>query len=261
MEVILKGTADEASEEAAQIVAGLLRRKPNAVLGLATGSTPLGLYRALIRMHREEQLDFSQVTTFNLDEYIGLPGDHPASYRYFMEENLFSGINMDPARIHIPDGMATDITGHCAAYEAAIADAGGIDLQVLGIGSDGHLGFNEPTSSLGSRTRIKTLTEETRQDNARFFDCMADVPQHCITMGMGTILESRVCLMLAFGDGKADAVSRCVEGPISAMTPASALQWHPNVHVLLDEAAASGLTRRAYYQHIYAQKPAWQRHA
>lgn len=260
MEVILQQTAAEASGVAARIVAQLVRKKPNAVLGLATGSTPLGLYRELIRLHQEEGLDFRQVTTFNLDEYIGVAGDHPCSYRLFMMEHLFSGLNIPASQIHIPDGLHADIPAHCEAYEEAIRAAGGIDLQVLGIGSDGHLGFNEPTSSLASRTRIKTLTEETRQDNARFFDRLEDVPHHCITMGMGTILESRVCLLLAFGANKANAVAQAIEGPVSAMVPASALQLHPHVHVLLDQAASARLTRQAYYQHIYENKPNWQQY-
>jgi len=260
VEVIVQQTADEASVIAAKIVARLVREKPNAVLGLATGSTPLGLYRELIRLHQEDGLDFSRVTTFNLDEYIGVDGNHPCSYRRFMMENLFSGLNIPESQIHIPDGLASDIPAHCEAYEEAIQMAGGIDLQVLGIGSDGHLGFNEPTSSLASRTRIKTLTEETRQDNARFFARLEDVPHHCITMGMGTILESRVCLMLAFGANKASAVAQAVEGPVSAMIPASALQLHPHVHVLLDEGATLKLTRKDYYRHIYDNKPDWQQY-
>ncbi|MFU8780185.1 MAG: glucosamine-6-phosphate deaminase [Kiritimatiellia bacterium] len=259
MEVILHETADVASAAAARIVARLVREKPDAVLGLATGSTPLGLYRELIRLHREEGLDFSRVTTFNLDEYIGVGGDHPASYRLFMMENLFSGLNIPESQIHIPDGLADDVPAHCAAYEAAIHAAGGIDLQVLGIGSDGHLGFNEPMSSLASRTRIKTLTEETRRDNARFFARYEDVPHHCITMGMGTILESRICLMLAFGANKASAVAEAIEGPVCSMIPASALQLHPVVHVLLDASAAAQLTHKAYYQYVYENKPDWQR--
>ncbi len=258
MEVIIQRHAEQAVMIAAKLVAKRVREKPDAVLGLATGSTPLGLYRELIRMHREEGLDFSRVTTFNLDEYLGLDAFHPGSYRVFMRAHLFDGINVPEANIHIPDGMAGDVPAQCAAYEAAIVAAGGIDLQVLGIGSDGHLGFNEPSSSLSSRTRIKMLTEQTRKDNARFFDTMEEVPYHCITMGMGTILDSRVCLMLAFGASKAEAVALSVEGPVSAMVPASALQLHPHVHVLLDEPAAAHLTLSDYYRQVYANKPEWQ---
>jgi glucosamine-6-phosphate deaminase len=211
-------------------------------------------------MHREAGVDFSAVTTFNLDEYIGLPPDHPASYNAFMHENLFSHLNVPGENIHIPDGMTGDVPRHCTAYEQAIAKAGGIDLQVLGIGGDGHIGFNEPTSSLASRTRIKTLTEETRQDNARFFPSIDGVPYHVITMGVGTVLESRTCVMLAFGESKAAAVANMVEGPVTAMVPASALQMHQHVHVLLDEAAASKLKNREYYRYVYDHKPGWQQY-
>ena len=192
----------------ARIVARLVREKPNAVIGLATGSTPLMLYRELIRLHKEEGLDFSQVTTFNLDEYVGLEKEHEQSYHTFMRENLFSQINIKPENVHIPDGMAEDIPVSCAVYEQAIVHAGGIDLQVLGIGSDGHVGFNEPTSSFASRTRIKTLTQQTVADNARFFGGdESKVPHHCITMGIGTIMDARMNVILAFGENKAEAVA------------------------------------------------------
>jgi glucosamine-6-phosphate deaminase len=227
MEIIIQPTPAEASVIAARIIAQLVRRKPDCVLGLATGSTPVATYKELIRMHREEGLDFSHVTTFNLDEYVGLPPEHAQSYHEFMRENLFRHINVNPQRIHIPNGMAADVPRQCAEYEESIRAAGGIDLQILGIGSDGHIGFNEPTSSLASRTRIKTLTERTRQDNARFFDNdLSQVPMHCITMGVGTIMECRQVLLLAFGANKANAVAEAVEGPISAMNPASILQMH-----------------------------------
>lgn len=260
MEVIIQPSPGDASTIAARIIAKRIKEKPNMVLGLATGSTPERMYAELIRLHQQEGLDFSHVTTFNLDEYLGLPQDHPQSYYTFMQETLFKHINIPPDQINIPCGTATDVPEHCRAYEARIAAAGGIDIQVLGIGSDGHLGFNEPTSSLASRTRIKTLTEETRNDNARFFNDIDEVPIHCITMGMGTILDSRTCLMLAFGTGKARAVFNMIEGPVSAMCPGSALQMHPNVHVLIDEPAAETLSRKGYYHWVYENKPAWQRH-
>ena len=245
MEIIIQPTPEAGSIIAARIIAKLVRSKPDCVLGLATGNTPLGTYRELVRMHREDGLDFSRVTTFNLDEYVGLPPEHPQSYRAFMAENFFRHVNADARRTHIPDGMARDVPAECARYEAAIAAAGGIDLQLLGIGSDGHIGFNEPSSSLASRTRIKTLTERTRADNARFFEGdLAKVPIHCITMGVGTIMESREVLMLAFGAKKADAVAGAVEGPITAMNPASILQMHAVTKCVVDEAAASKLTRR-----------------
>jgi len=260
MEVLIHPDAAAAARTAARIIARQIHAKPGTVLGLATGSTPLGLYRELIRLHREEGLSFAGVTTFNLDEYIGVPGDHPAAYRRFMQENLFDHLDIPPAQIHLPDGMATDIPAHCADYEARIAAAGGIDIQVLGIGSDGHIGFNEPTSSLASRTRIKTLTEQTRRDNARFFERSEDVPLHCITMGIGTILESRRCLLLAFGENKAAATAASIEGPLAAMMPASALQFHPNTVFLLDEPAAVLLAQPDYYRRVADLKPDWQRY-
>jgi len=236
----------------------LIRTKPNAVLGLATGSTPVALYCELIRMHREGGLDFSQVTTFNLDEYVGLAAKHPASYHHFMNENLFSHVNVRRDRIHIPDGTAKDIPAFCQEYEAAISRAGGMDLQLLGIGHDGHIGFNEPSSSLASRTRIKTLTENTVAANQRFFSSPQEVPQHVITMGVGTIMEARTCMLLAFGEGKAEAVAAMVEGPITAMCPASVLQLHPQAVLIIDEAAAGLLKRADYYRRVYANKPSFQ---
>ncbi len=259
MEIIIEPTADEASIVAARIVAQLVRRKPDAVLGLATGSTPLRMYAELLRMHREEALDFSGVTTFNLDEYVGLPADHPQSYGAFMWEHLFQHLNVPRERAHIPNGLARDVPAECAAYEAAIRAAGGIDLQILGIGTDGHIGFNEPSSSLASRTRIKTLTARTRSDNARFFGSPEAVPLHVITMGVGTIMDARQVLLLAFGEGKARAVADAVEGPITATNPASILQMHPVAKCLIDEAAARELKRVEYYRWVYANKPEWQR--
>lgn len=237
----------------------MIRAKPTAVLGLATGSTPLEFYNALATSHAREGLDLSGVTTFNLDEYVGLGGDHPRSYAWYMRENFFSKVNVAPERVHIPDGLTGDIPAHCEAYEAAIQAAGGIDLQLLGLGSDGHIGFNEPSSSLRSRTRLKTLTERTIQDNTRFFDSSEEVPRHVITMGVGTILDARRCLVLAFGEGKANAVAATVEGPITADVPASALQFHPRCTLLVDEEAAGQLKRMDYYRWVYANKPEWQR--
>lgn len=234
---------DEMSELAATIVADRLRKNLALVLGLATGSTPLGTYRALIRMYQKEGLDFSRATTFNLDEYIGLPPDHPQSYHRFMDEHLFRHLNLDRRFTFVPDGMAADIEAHCDWYEERIREAGGIDIQILGIGRNGHLAFNEPGSSLGSRTRIKPLTEETRQDNARFFKSPAEVPTHAITMGIGTIMEARELILLASGEGKADAVKAAVEGPITAIVPASIMQMHRRAYVIVDQPAASKLTR------------------
>src|SRR5688572_24947571 len=260
MEIIIQPTPDAASIIAARLIAKLIRSKPDCVLGLATGSTPIATYKELIRLHREDGLDFSNVTTFNLDEYVSLPPEHPQSYHAFMQEHLFRHINVSPKRIHIPNGMAKDIPGECARYEYAIRAAGGIDLQILGIGSDGHIGFNEPTSSLASRTRIKTLTERTREDNARFFEGdLSKVPMHCITMGVGTIMESLQVLILAFGAKKAQAIAEAVEGPISSMNPASILQMHAVAKVLMDEPAAGSLKKREYYRYVWENKPTWQR--
>jgi glucosamine-6-phosphate deaminase len=254
MEIIIQPTPEASADVAARIIARQLREKPDSVLGLATGSTPLSLYRILIGMN----LDWSRVTSFNLDEYIGLPREHPQTYHSFMWENLFRHVNIRPENVHIPDGNAPDIPAFCAAYEERIRAAGGIDIQILGIGTDGHIGFNEPTSSLASRTRIKTLTPQTRRDNARFFDSEGEVPFHCITMGIGTIMEARQNLLLAFGENKAAAIAGAVEGPITAINPASILQLHPVAKVCLDEPAASKLQRAEYYRWVYENKPGWQ---
>jgi len=258
MEMIIQPDAETASRIAARLVAKLVRAKPDAVLGFATGDTPLLLYKELARLHKAEGLDFSRVTTFNLDEYIGVEPDHPCSYTRFMMENLFNHINVRPEKIHILNGMTKNIPEECARYEKAICDAGGIDLQVVGIGADGHIGFNEPSSSLSSRTRLKTLTDETRRDNARFFANASEVPHDAITMGVGTIMESRRIVFLAFGRDKANIVAKAVEGPITAMVPASALQLHPDVKVFVDEVASCKLERKSYYQWVYDNKPEWE---
>jgi glucosamine-6-phosphate deaminase len=250
MRVIIEPNAAGVARRAAGIVARLVRRKPRCVLGLATGSTPQGTYGELIRMHREEDLDFSQIVTFNLDEYVGLGPDHPQSYRYFMRQSLFDDINVKPENTHVPDGLATDFEAYCEQYEQQIRDVGGIDLQILGIGTEGHIAFNEPGSSLGSRTRLKSLTSETRQDNARFFGSVEQVPRLAVTVGVGTILESRRCLLLAIGSSKAAAIRAAVEGPVTAQVTASALQLHREVVVVVDEAAATELVRRSYYEEV-----------
>ncbi len=255
MEVIIGATYSDMSKAAAKAVADLLNTKPNAVLGMATGSTPLGLYQELVRMHREQGLDFSQVTTFNLDEYVGLPTTHPQSYHYFMHENFFKHINIPRQNVFIPSGTTSNYQAFCAWYEQSIRDAGGIDLQILGIGSDGHIAFNEPTSSLASRTRLKTLAKSTIDDNARFFDRREDVPIYAITMGVGTILESRKVVLLASGKSKASAVRGAVEGPVTAMNTASALQLHSRAKCFLDEDAASELSMRDYYAWVQQKKP------
>jgi glucosamine-6-phosphate deaminase len=260
MEIIIQPDQKTASFLGARITAQVIQRKGETVLGLATGNTPLLLYQELIRLHKEEHLDFQRVTTFNLDEYVGLAPSHPSSYNSFMWENLFKHINLPEHRIHIPDGLAPDIPAYCKQYEYAIKAAGGIDIQILGIGTDGHIGFNEPSSSLSSRTRIKTLTRQTRNDNAPFFNGEKNVPHHVITMGVGTIVESKTCLMLAFGEKKARAVADMVEGPLTGMVPASMLQMHPHAIIIVDEAAASKLNRADYYRWIYDNKPNWQKY-
>lgn len=260
MEIIIKPDAKSGCVLFAKIIADLVKNKPNAVLGLATGDTMEPIYAELVRMHQEEGLDFSRVTSFNLDEYVGLGRSHNQSYRYYMEKHLFCNVNISTDRIHVPNGLATDIPAACQRYEEEIKAAGGIDLQLLGIGRIGHIGFNEPTSSLASRTRIKTLTEATIRDNAPHFENEKEVPIRVLTMGIGTILEARCCLILAFGVKKADAVASMVEGPITSMVTASALQLHPKTIVVLDEDAASKLQLRDYYRHVYNNKPAWQRY-
>ncbi len=241
MQIIFSETYEQLSQAAAREIAATLNTKPNAVLGLATGSTPLGVYRELVRMHKEEGLDFSQVTTFNLDEYVGLARDHEQSYHYFMHENLFKHINIPPQNIHIPSGTTNNYQAFCDWYERRIVECGGIDLQILGIGSDGHIAFNEPSSSLGSRTRIKTLAKPTIDDNARFFDKAEDVPVFAITMGVGTIMEARKIILMANGENKAKAIAGAIEGPVTSMCTASALQQHQDVVYCLDHEAASQL--------------------
>ena len=260
MEIIIQPDNMQASQVAARIVGRLVKEKPHAVLGFATGNTPLQLYKNLARMHRDDGLDFSGVTAFNLDEYVGVPPVHPSSFHSYMWAHLFSQINITKERVHIPDGLAADIPAVCRNYEQAIKSAGGIDIQIMGIGTNGHLGFNEPTSSFYSRTRIKTLTEETRLQNAAAFGSHENVPLHVITMGLGTILDSRACLLMAFGRKKAKAIALTVEGPLTSMVPGSVLQLHPRAIVLLDKDSASELKMADYYTWVYGHKPDWQKY-
>lgn len=257
-EVVIVGSEDEAGELAASAVVDLVRRAPDAVLGLATGSTPLSTYRALARRIHDERLDVSRVRGFALDEYVGLPVGHPESYRAVITREVVEPLGLTPSLVHVPDGDPETIVTAAAAYENAIDAAGGVDLQILGIGRTGHIGFNEPGSSLASPTRVKTLTEQTRADNARFFDSPDEVPMHCITQGIGTILRARHLVLLAFGAAKARALADAVEGPVSASRPGSAIQLHPHATVIVDEAAASALEHAAYYRHAWANKPDWQ---
>lgn len=256
MEVVIVESPAVGGQLVADQIASLLAATPDVVLGFATGSSPLPVYAALAE--RRGQLDFTGVRGFALDEYVGLPVDHPASYHEVIRHEVTAQIGLGDDSVSVPDGNAADLVAAAAAYEAAILEAGGIDLQLLGIGTDGHIGFNEPTSSLQSRTRIKTLTPQTRADNARFFDDPEDVPTHCVTQGLATILDARHVVLLAWGSGKADAVAAAVEGPLSAMCPASVLQLHQHATVIVDEAAASQLTLTDYYRHAYANKPPWQ---
>ena len=258
MEVVV-APGPELARLAADAVERLLRARPRTVLGLATGSSPLAVYDELVRRHREDGLSFAHARAFMLDEYVGLPADHPQRYRNVIEAEIASRVDFSPGAVQGPDGLAEDLVAACAGFERAIADAGGVDLQLLGIGTDGHVAFNEPGSSLASRTRIKTLTRQTREDNARFFDDdVSEVPTHCLTQGLATIMAARHLVLLAQGRGKAEAVHQLVEGPVSALWPATVLQHHPHVTVLVDDAAAGRLQLADYYRETYAAKPAWQ---
>ena len=262
-EVIIVDAPARVGELVADEIVALVRRRRDAVLGLATGSTPLPVYEAL----RPRAGLMRDVSGFALDEYVGLAAGHPQSYRAVIEREVIGPLGLDPARVRVPgdDVPATGDPGYEASisqagerYEAALEAAGGVDLQLLGIGATGHIGFNEPGSSFASRTRVKTLTEQTRRDNARFFDSVDDVPLHCITQGLGTILAARHLVLLAFGAAKAEALAAAVEGPVTSSLPGSAIQLHGHVTVVVDEAAASHLRFADYYRHSWSHKPAWQ---
>jgi glucosamine-6-phosphate deaminase len=258
MEVIIQPDARRASELAAHVIAKELRARPNLVLGLATGSTMERLYGILVDVHRRNGLDFSLAATFNLDEYIGLPREHKNSYRYYMNEHLFHLVNIDIRNTHLPHGMAPDLDAECRRYEELIREHGGIDLQLLGIGQSGHIGFNEPLSAMQSRTRPKALTPQTIAQNAPLFDRPEDMPRRALTMGVGTILEAKRCLLLATGETKADIIAKAVEGPVTSMISATALQLHPRCTVVIDEEAASKLQNRDYYRWIFDNEPEWE---
>lgn len=258
MEVIIQPTAAAAADLAARLIAARLRAKPDLVLGLATGRTMEAVYARLVRLHEEEGLDFSRCRTFNLDEYIGIPPSDPYSYHAYMRRHLFDRVHLDEARAHLPDGMAKDPKEAARRYEAMIAACGGLDLQLLGIGRDGHIGFNEPLSSLRSRTRDKALAPETIAVNATLFgDTPHRMPRRALTMGVGTILEAREIVLLATGVEKADILARALEGPVTSMVTASALQWHANCKAIVDEAAAAALEGRVYYRQLFEQEPEW----
>jgi glucosamine-6-phosphate deaminase len=258
MEVILQPNQEAAAALVARIVAHDLRANPHLVLGLATGQTMERVYRHLVRMHQDARLDFSLCSTFNLDEYVGLFPSDPNSYRHYMNHHLFRQVNIDPRNTHLPNGMAADLDAECRNYEALIHRFGGIDLQLLGIGKAGHIGFNEPLSALRSRTRVKALTPTTLKQNAASFGGEENMPRRAITMGVGTIIEARRCLLLATGDSKAEVIAQAVEGPITSMVSASALQLHPRCTVIVDEAAAARLKEKEYYRWIFENEPEWQ---
>lgn len=263
VQIIILPDSESIGEWAAEHIlrrfdAGRLR-----VLGVATGSSPLPVYDTLARRLSSHQTsvandtasgsrDLSQLTAFALDEYVGLSTERPESYHAVIDSEVTRKLGLDPARVHVPQGAATDLESACTDYEARIAEAGGVDLQILGIGGTGHLGFNEPSSSFSSRTRVKTLAPQTRLDNARFFSSAEEVPLHCVTQGLGTIMEADELLLVAYGEHKADAVARAVEGPLTSMCPASIIQWHADAVVLLDEASASRLEHLDYYRHVQA---------
>src|SRR6266850_4511007 len=241
MEVIIQPNQEAAASLVARIVAKELRANPH-----------------LVRRHKEETLDFSLCSTFNLDEYVGLSPSDPNSYRHYMDHHLFKHVNVDPRNTHLPNGLATDLDEECRKYEALIQRFGGIDLQLLGIGKAGHIGFNEPLSALRSRTRVKALTPTTIKQNSPLFGSEDKVPRRAITMGVGTILDCRRCLLLATGEAKAGVIAQAVEGPITSMVTATALQLHPRCTVVVDEAAANQLKEKEYYRWIFANEPEWE---
>ena len=257
MEVIIRPDADAAADLVARIITKELRANPHLVLGLATGRTMESVYAKLARTHHEAKLDFSLCRTFNLDEYVGLSPDNPHSYRFYMNQHLFRQVEIDLRNTYLPNGQAADLNAECARYEEDIRKCGGIDLQLLGIGRAGHIGFNEPLSALHSRTRVKALAPATIAQNAAFFGGPDKVPRRAITMGVGTILDSKRCLLMATGDEKADIIAKAVEGPITAMISATALQLHARCTVVVDEPAARQLQGADYYRWIFANEPEW----
>ena len=253
MQIVILKDATEVARYGADLFVAQLKKQPASTLGLATGSTPVALYQNLIEKNQQGDISFSQVTSFNLDEYLGLDGSHPQSYRFFMNEQLFDHIDIAKEHTHVPPGDAQDPIAACQEYEARILAAGGIDIQLLGIGRNGHIGFNEPSSGLTSRTRVKTLTKATIDDNARFFSEDEYQPHLSITMGIGTILDAKKVVLLATGENKAAAIKATVEGPLTASCPASALQMHRDAVIVIDEAAASELADVDFYKHIEAE--------
>ncbi|MDB6026060.1 MAG: Glucosamine-6-phosphate deaminase [Verrucomicrobiales bacterium] len=258
MEVIIQPDQDAVARLASQIIAKDLRANAHLVLGLATGRTMEALYQSLVGKCKTDKLDFSLCTTFNLDEYVGLAAEDAHSYHSYMCKHLFKHVNIDMRNTHLPNGLATDLDAECVNYENLIKKFGGIDLQLLGIGKAGHIGFNEPLSALLSRTRVKALTPTTLSQNATLFDSQTEVPRRAITMGVGTILDARKCLLLATGIDKAEIIAKAVEGPITSMISATALQLHRKCTVVVDEAAASKLQAADYYRWIFNNEPEWE---
>lgn len=258
MEVVIRPNVDAATDLVARVIARELRANPRLVMGLATGRTMEAVYARLVQMHREEGLDFSACHTFNLDEYVGLPGNHRDSYRHYMNRHFFLQVNINLQNTHLPNGLTKNLKAECANYEKLIAQCGGIDLQLLGIGLNGHLGFNEPLSAFNSRTRVKVLSPVTREQNALLFQSPDHMPHRAITMGVGTILDCRRCLLLATGEDKVAIVAKAVEGPMTSMISATALQLHPDCTFILDEAAASRLKEKDYYHWIFENQPEWE---
>lgn len=259
MQIVIVGDPAQVGRVAAAKVAHVIRGRADAVLGLATGSSPLAIYAELARQVHDEGLDCSAVRAFALDEYVGLPAGHPESYRSVIHRDVVIPLGLTESLVHVPDGTASDVPAACAAYEQKLSAMGPVDLQILGIGANGHIGFNEPTSSFASRTRIKTLAPKTRADNARFFSSADEVPTHCLTQGLATILDAKRLVLVAHGDTKAAAVAAMVEGPVTSMCPGSALQLHADATVVIDEAAASKLALAEYYRYTYDNLPSWQR--
>jgi glucosamine-6-phosphate deaminase len=253
MQIVILNDSAEVAAYGADIFVSQLKRKANSVLGLATGSTPVALYKALINKNKVGEVSFKQATSFNLDEYLGLEGTHPQSYRYFMNEQLFNHIDINKEATFVPPGNAHNPIIACKEYEEKISALGGVDIQLLGIGRNGHIGFNEPSSGLTSRTRVKTLTKATIDDNARFFSANEYQPHLSITMGIGTILDAKKVVLLATGENKSEAVKAMIEGPLMAACPASALQMHRDAVIVIDKKAASKLKDIDFYQHIEAE--------
>ena len=258
MEILIRDSMESGAKVGARVVKKIIKSNNKTVLGLATGDTPLRMYHELIQMNESGELSFQNCTTFNLDEYVGLSREDERSYFYYMMSNFFGRVDIDKKNVYLPDGNAEDLREACRKYEQQIKDAGGIDLQVLGIGANGHIGFNEPTGSFASRTWVKILSEQTIHDNSMYFDKQEEVPRHVVTMGIATIMESRHCLLLANGAKKADAIRKMIEGPISASCPASILQMHPRVTIVLDEEAAYLLTFKDHYKWVEKNKLDWQ---